>query len=373
MKIIIAFDSFKGTLTAIEACSIVSKAIKTKLPDADLVLKPMADGGEGTAQAMIMARNGKWIPRRVMGPLSDMQVDAGFAWFEKEKEALVEMAKASGMELLSKEQLNPYKTTTYGTGQLIKAAIEYGAEKILLAVGGSATVDGGVGAAKALGWKFIDKNGEEIPLGGKYLDKIKKILKPNDITLPLVEVLCDVNNPLCGRNGAARIYGPQKGATPEMVAQLDKGLKSFVEVVKKEFDCDIDVAGAGAAGGLASGAIAFMDATLVSGIDAIVKLIKLEEYLADADWIITGEGKFDHQSLMGKAISGILKIAMKTNTKAAVLAGQVSVSQNDYKKSGIDVVISCKKPEMSLDYAISNCRQLLGLAACQFVQEHIKP
>ena len=198
MKIVIAMDSFKGTLTACQACDIVAEAIAESTPDASLVIKPMADGGEGTAQAMIKAANGRWIPKTVTGPLPEMHVQAGFAWFDYDKTALVEMASASGLELLSKEQMNPFKTTTYGTGQLIKAAVEYSAQKILLAVGGSATVDGGTGAAAALGFKFLDHQNNPIPLGGQHLINIAKIVQPQNLNLPPAQVLCDVDNPLCG-------------------------------------------------------------------------------------------------------------------------------------------------------------------------------
>jgi glycerate kinase len=368
MKIVIALDSFKGSLTASRACEIVSDAITENRSNIKILLKPMADGGEGTAKAMMTAKNGIWIPQKVMGPLPEMQVDAGFAWFEKDKEALVEMATASGIELLKKEQLNPLKTTTYGTGQLIKTAFEYGAKKILLAVGGSATVDGGIGAAMALGWKFLDQSGKEIPLGGGGSIKTAKISRPENLNLPPVEVLCDVENPLCGENGAAKIFGPQKGATPDMVEQLELGLSHIADLVKSSIGKDLkNLAGAGAAGGLSAGAMAFMNAKLVSGVFTIIKEIGLEKALQDADWIITGEGSFDHQSLKGKVVSGILKIAQKTNTKVAVIAGGVSLPPEEYKKHGIQIAIPCKKQNMTLQYAIENCETLLSAATKEFL------
>jgi len=365
-------DSFKGTLTSYEACEIVAAAIAECAPDAHLVIKPMADGGEGTARAMIKAANGEWIRQTVMGPLPDMQVEAGFAWFGDSKTALVEMASASGLELLSKEQMNPLKTTTYGTGQLIKTALEYGARKILLAVGGSATVDGGVGAAAALGWKFLDAEGNPVPLGGAGLERIIKIVKPKNFSIPPVEVLCDVDNPLCGEHGAARVYAGQKGASPQMVEQLEKGLAHLAGLVWKYLQRDIsNVPGAGAAGGLAAGALAFMNAMLVSGIETVMARSKLRAELESADWIITGEGCFDNQSLRGKVISGIAKIALESHTRLAVLAGQVSVPQQEYQKLGIITAISCRTNDMSLDYALKNSRTLLGLAAQQFAKEYL--
>ena len=371
MKIVVATDSFKGTLTAEKSCEIIAEAVHECVPDIQLVIKPMADGGEGTARAMIRACNGRWIEREVMGPLPEMKVNAGFAWFE-DKTALVEMASASGLELLSPEHMNPLKTTTYGTGELIKSALEYGACKILLAVGGSATVDGGFGAATALGWKFLDKKGEQIPLEGAGLEKLVKIIESENPIMVPVEVLCDCDNPLCGESGAARVYAPQKGATPEMVERLEKSLVHLSDVVKVQLQRDIcHVPGAGAAGGLAAGAIAFMDASLVSGIETVIARSGLRAELESADWIITGEGCFDYQSLSGKTISGILKTASQTNTRVAVIAGQVKVTPEVYQKAGIVTAISCKPDTMSLDEALANSRTLLYSAAKKFAENYL--
>lgn len=372
MKIVIAMDSLKGTLTACQACEIIADSIAERVPDAHLVIKPMADGGEGTAQALIKAANGQWIPQKVTGPLPSMQVEAGFAWFDTDKTALVEMASASGLELLSKRQANPFKTTTYGTGQLIKAALKYSPQKILLAVGGSATVDGGTGAAAALGYKFLDCKGNPIPLGGEGLAQIAKIIKPENFKLAPVEVLCDVDNPLCGEHGAARVYGPQKGATPEMVEQLEKGLQHLAALVAEQLHRDIDnVPGAGAAGGLAGGAIAFMNATLVSGIETVMARSNIRTELQSADWVITGEGSFDQQSLYGKVVAGIAKIASQSDTRLVVIAGQVTVPQQQYQKLGIATAIACKGNDMSLDYALANCRTLLYSAAKRFANQYL--
>ena len=370
MKIVIATDSFKGTLRADEACEIIAGAIRESAPDVQLVIKPMADGGEGTAMAMIKAANGRWIERTIMGPLPDMQVEAGFAWFEN-KTALVEMASASGLELLSVEQMNPLKTTTYGTGELIKAALEYGANKILLAVGGSATVDGGLGAAMALGWKFLDNQDKPVQFGGEVLEKISKIVRPENLNLVPVEVLCDCDNPLYGEKGAAKVYAPQKGATEMMVEQLEKGLTRLAELVREQLGRDINVPGAGAAGGLAGGAIAFMNANVVSGIDTIIANCNLINELESADWVITGEGSFDRQSLYGKVVSGILKTAKQTDTNMAVLAGQIKIPQQEYKKIGIAAAIQCKDDNMSLDYALDNSHRLLDSAAKRFAMQYL--
>jgi glycerate kinase len=368
MKIIVAFDSFKGTLTANDACLIAADTIRQQI-DAEVIVKPMADGGEGTAEAMLAARRGKWIPKTVMGPLPNMQVRAGFAWFEPQREALVEMASASGITLLSREQLNPMKTTTFGTGQLIRAAVDYGAKKVLLAIGGSATVDGGVGAATALGWRFLDKNGKIITLGGQGLAEIHKIIKPDRLNLPPIEVLSDVNNPLYGDSGAAKIYGPQKGATPDMLEQLERNLRHLSQIVRTHFNKDINgIPGAGAAGGLGAGAVAFMNAAICSGVETIIAYSHIAEEMNDADWLVTGEGAFDKQSLMGKVISGLCHLAKKTNTKVVVIAGEVSVKGNEYSQYGIRAAIACRKDNIPLAYAMQNSKELLEQATKEFIR-----
>jgi len=371
MRIVVAMDSFKGTLTALDACKTISDAIGRVLSDATVILKPMADGGEGTARAMIEAGGGGWVGRKVMGPLPEMNVEAGFGWFT-DGTALVEMAAASGLELLTSEQLDPLRTTTYGTGQLIAAAIHYGARKILLAVGGSATVDGGVGAAAALGWKFLDAEGEAVALGGAGLGEIAKIGKPGKPIIVAVEVLCDVDNPLCGEHGAAKVYGPQKGATAEMVERLERGLAHLAHIVGVQLGTDIEnVPGAGAAGGLAAGAIAFMDATIVSGIETVMRRSNLQAALNSADWVITGEGSFDRQSLHGKVVCGILKLARQSDTRVAVLAGQVKIRPQEYRNLGIETALASKPDDLPLADALKNSRELLGSAAERLAQEYL--
>jgi glycerate kinase len=379
MKVVVATDSFKGTLRAEEACEIIADAIANALSDVTVVIKPMADGGEGTARAMIQAGDGRWIPKAVMGPLPQMRMQAGFAWFADET-ALVEMASASGLELLSSEQMNPLETTTFGTGQLIRAAVEYGAKKILLAVGGSATVDGGLGAAAALGWKFLDDRGGEVSLGGGGLAKLTKIVAPGTNWLlrgkngkPVqVEVLCDVDNPLCGEHGAAKVYGPQKGATPAMVETLDMGLRNLAKLVREQLGQEIEsLPGAGAAGGLAAGAVAFMDASIVSGIETVMARSNLRAELESADWVITGEGSFDGQSLHGKVVSGVLKMARQSNTRVAVLAGQVRLPEEQWRENGIAAAIATKPDDMPLDYALKNSRALLFSAAQTLAKQYL--
>jgi len=371
MKIVIAMDSFKGTIFAAEACEIVAKVIAELVPGAQVSIKPMADGGEGTAQAMLKSASGRWVPLTVTGPLPDMSVEAGFAWFEDTRTALVEMASASGLQLLSPEQYNPMKTTTYGTGELVKAALKHNPSKILLAAGGSATADGGVGAMTALGWKFLDNKNRHVTPSGQGLLHITKIVKPKEPIRAAVEVLCDVTNPLCGDEGAARIYALQKGATPEMVDELEKGFEHLAQVLKSQLGKNIDVPGAAAAGGLAGGAIAFMNATLTSGVKAVIDFCNLEAELADADWIVTGEGCFDRQSLYGKVVAGIAEIAAKSNTAVAVIAGQVNLPRTQYQKIGIRTAIASKPENMSLDEALKDRRGLLRTASQKFVKQNL--
>jgi glycerate kinase len=343
------------------------------VPQAQVVTRPMADGGEGTAAAIMSAARGQWIDKQVTGPLPGAHVDAGFVWLADQRTAVVEMASASGLQLVETWQRDPMLTTTYGTGQLIKAAIEHGARRVLLAVGGSATVDGGVGAAMALGWRFRDETGREIPLGGGGLQSLAEIIPPVEAMEASVEVLCDVDNPLCGRHGAARVYGPQKGASPDAVAALDAALAQLSARVASQLGLNIaDVPGAGAAGGLAAGALAFMDAQLVAGVEVVMDQIGLGEALADADWVITGEGCLDHQSLRGKVVSGVARLAGERGARVAVIAGQVRLPPQAYATVGIEAAVACRDSGMSLDYALDHTAELLAQAARRLARDHFR-
>jgi glycerate kinase len=373
LKIVVAMDSFKSSINAVSACKIIRETLLSINPELTIVSIPMADGGEGTAEAMMAARSGQWIEMQAMGPLPQMQVSAGFAFFPDAKVALVEMAKASGLELLSPGQANPLKTTTFGTGQLIRAAADYGADKILLAVGGSATIDGGVGAAQALGWKFLDSDGNRIGFGGGQLQYIAQIIRPEKIDLPEIEVLCDVDNPLCGKDGAARVFGPQKGATPEIVERLESGLNHLAEVVKQQLGIEIrQIPGSGAAGGLSAGALAFMDAKLVSGVETIIRESGLAKEISDADWVITGEGRFDSQSLRGKVVSGVTKAVKLSRARVCVIAGRVELPEKEWQDFGITDAIGLSDETIDLNYAIANTKSLLADAAKKFAQVHLR-
>jgi len=236
---------------------------------------------------------------------------------------------------------------------------------------GSATVDAGIGAAAALDWKFLDQNGSPVPASGGTLQQIARIASPQQPISAPVNVLCDVRNPLCGRNGAARTYGPQKGATPQMVDSLERGLEHLAQLVRAQLGKDIDIPGAGAAGGLAGGAVAFMNAKLTSGVKAVMDFTGLKAELADADWIVTGEGCFDRQSLYGKVVSGIAELAARSNVPVAVIAGQINLSQTNYQDIGIRTAIGCKPPTMSLENAIANSHCLLEAAARSFAKQNL--
>lgn len=339
MKVVVAMDSFKGSLRAPIACEAVRRGILEALPGAEVALKPMADGGEGTAETVIAAVGGEWVGVGAMGPLPDMRVEAGYARIPTG--ALVEMAAASGIELLADPDRNPLRTTTFGTGELLAAAAARGARHLWLAIGGSATLDGGTGAACAMGWRFLDERGEPIGLGGGQLERIDRIERPEtgQGALPPVTVLCDVDNPLLGERGAARVFGPQKGANPEMVEQLERGLSRLADVIERDLDKDVrHVAGAGAAGGLGAGALAFFDADLVSGVEAVIEATGLAEALAGADWVVTGEGRFDEQSLHGKVVAGVLAAAGRATVPVAVIAGSSTISRDRASELGLGAI-----------------------------------
>lgn len=355
MKVVLAFDSYKGSLSAERLCELAAEELCVLDARLEVVRCPMADGGEGTAAAMLMARHGEWVPLTVTGPLFGQRVRAGFAWFADDKTALVEMASASGLPLVPLDCLDPMETTTFGTGELIRAAIERGAEKILLAVGGSATTDGGIGAAAALGWHFLDADKNPVSLSGKGLATVSDLFFDSTIKIPVLEVLCDVTNPLCGPNGAAAVYGPQKGATPERVVDLDRGLRHLAERVGGTF---ADEPGAGAAGGLAFGARAFMNAQLVPGAETMMAVSGLTTSLDGADWVITGEGRLDGQSVQGKVIGGVARAALNRNVKVAVVAGSIQLSAAELESAGIDRSVSLMESGMNVDYAIAHAEPL---------------
>jgi glycerate kinase len=369
MKIVVAMDSFKGSVSAVEACEAVRRGLSGVLPVADIGIMPMADGGEGTARTILAATQGEWVAVEASGPLPPMRVHGGYAWLPyRGPGAVVEMATASGLELLRPDELDPLAATTLGTGEQLAAAFERGPTTVWLGIGGSATVDGGTGAARALGWRFLDEIGRDVALGGGGLARIARI-EPPDVRRDAgahVHVLCDVDNPLLGERGAAVVFGPQKGATPEAVDQLETGLANLADVIERDLGKDVrSLPGAGAAGGFGAGAVAFLDAHPVSGIDAVMDASGLEDALADADWVVTGEGRFDMQSLAGKVVSGVLTRAERAGCRVAVVSGAVDSEAVRAVEARVDAVEVVSPPEIRLDEALARGAELIELAAAR--------
>lgn len=355
MKIVISIDSLKGSLTSIEAANAIKKGILSVDNKSDVVIMPLADGGEGTVEALVQGMNGEEKVISVTGPINE-KVNATYGILKETNTAIIEMAQASGLPLVPAELRNPLNTTTYGVGEIIKEAIEKGCRNFIVGIGGSATNDCGVGMLQALGFEFYDENDNLVGLGGKVLNQIKRINTENklkELDECNFKIACDVNNPLYGENGAAYIYGPQKGATKEIVNELDKGLKNFAEVVKNDLGKDIaHIEGAGAAGGLGFGFLGFLNSKLESGIKIILDEIKLEEVVKDADLVITGEGRLDNQTAMGKAPIGVAKLAKKHGAKVIAIAGCTTPDAVKCNEEGIDAYFSIVNKAMTIDEAM---------------------
>jgi glycerate kinase len=370
MKIVFAFDTFKGCLDAKAACDAAASGWSSGRPERDhLRTMPLADGGEGTAQAMLACRNGEWVECSVRGPLCRSSVRAGYAWFPSDGEALVEMASASGLGLLAPDEYDPLRASTYGTGELIRAAAQKGPRRILLAVGGSATVDGGTGTAAALGWRFLDMADRPLAQGGGSLRRLHRIQPPRaSLDLPTLEVLCDVDNPLLGPSGAAAVFGPQKGASPDEVALLEQGLARLAGQARQQLGVEMDIAGGGAAGGLAAGASAFLGARLTRGIERIIAASDLESELRNADWVVTGEGSLDEQSLRGKVVSGVLEAARRHGVQTAVIAGRVDLDEPRLREAGVSRAMSLRDSRISEREAMQRASEFLSRRARELAQ-----
>lgn len=341
MKIVIAPDSFKESLTALEVANAIETGFKQIYPDAEYVKVPMADGGEGSVQSLVDATDGEFVEVQVTAPLGN-QITGFLGISGDQQTAFIEMAAASGLHLVPLEQRNPLKTTSYGTGELIKKALDLGVKKILLGIGGSATNDGGVGMLQALGVSFKDCNGQEIGWGGGALAQIAQISTENlDPRLSQVafEVACDVNNPLCGTTGASAVFGPQKGATLAMVEELDNGLAHFARQVEQQLGIRIaDKPGAGAAGGMGGGLLLLPNAQLKAGVQIIIDATKLAEHIKDADLVITGEGRMDAQSIAGKTPIGVARVAKQFNKPVIAIVGCLREDYQVVYQHGIDAV-----------------------------------
>jgi len=355
MKILIAPDKFKGSLTASEVCDAVEEGVLKKNPDAEITKLPLADGGEGTVQILTQFFHGTIVKVKVHGPLFE-EVEAEYGT-DNGTTAFIEMASASGLQLLRKEKRNPLYTTTLGTGELIHHAIQHGASKIILGIGGSSTNDAGIGMASALGFKFFNDKGELLKPVGENLVHIRRIEAP--LLRLNVTALCDVNNPLYGPNGAAHIYGPQKGATPDAVELLDRGLMNFARVAEKTFGKPADFPGAGAGGGIAGGASVFFDLDVRPGIAFLMETLEVYRQIAASDLVITGEGKIDRQTLAGKVVGSVAKQAMTLGKKVVAICGVCELRKNEMEKIGISEVVSLVDPFTGPEEAIRNARELI--------------
>lgn len=353
MKILLAPDKFRGSLDAPQVCAAMAEGISMVSLEIEVVSLPMADGGEGTLDLLLWYSGGKKHITKVKDPLGRI-IDAEYGISSDGKTAFIEMATASGLRLLEKEERNPLKTNTYGTGELIKIVIESGVENIILGIGGSATTDAGIGMAAALGWQFLDENGQFLEPIGENLIYIHKIKPPtSQLLVPNILVACDVTNPLYGENGAAYIYAPQKGADQLMVEDLDKGLQNIARIFKRDFCKNLaHEAGAGAAGGLGFGAMAFLNANLKEGVKLLMDFCDFDNNLKDVNLIITGEGKIDNQTLQGKLIKGITDRAKKTNIPIAAICGTLDVSPQELQQIGIQYATSILNRPMNLDDAL---------------------
>jgi glycerate kinase len=340
-RIVVASDSFKGSLSAERACRAIARGLAPRLERAQIVICPMADGGDGTGEVLRQALGGEWVHAEVEGPRAGHTVEARYLWLPGERPgALVEMAAASGLTLLTPAQRQPLHTTTAGTGELMRHARERGARRLWLTLGGSATVDGGTGAATALGWRFLDREGKPVPPGGGSLTRVARCASPDgQPVVPPCRVLCDVDNPLLGPRGAARVFGPQKGAGADAVERLEAGLAHLADLIER--DCGLDVRnlpGGGAAGGFGAGAVAFFAGEIIAGGHEVAAMLKLGEQLAGADWVVTGEGRFDAQSLDGKVVSAVLAEARSRGVKVAVIAGSTSLDVPRAAAAGVLVL-----------------------------------
>jgi glycerate kinase len=368
MKIVMAPNAFKGSLTAVEAAQAMKRGALKVLPEADIVTVPVADGGDGLAEVMLAALGGESRMVSVQGPRG-RGVEASFCYVPQLKLAAIEMALASGLALLPESERDPSQTTTYGTGELIAAALDLDVEHIIVGIGGSATNDGGIGMAAALGIRFLDDDGQVVdPVGGN-LGNIRRIdrggLDPRTANASF-EVICDVDNPLHGPDGAAYVYGPQKGATAEQVQQLDAGLANLAQVIEHDLGMDVrHLPGAGAAGGLGAGLKAFLHAELRRGVDVVLEVVELSEKLRGADLVFTAEGQIDFQTAYGKAPAGVAQKARARGIPCIALAGSVGERIDELHKVGINAVFSLCPGPISLEKAMDQGADLLVEATQQ--------
>ncbi|AEI38305.1 MAG: glycerate kinase [Zymomonas mobilis subsp. pomaceae] len=368
MKFVLAPDSFKGSLTAKQAATAMQKGIQKIFPEADFIQLPMADGGEGTVEALVDATHGQFIETTVANPFMQ-ETKARYGLLGDRKTAVIEMAAASGLQFVNDQTKNPLLTTTYGTGQLIKSALDHKAKKIIIGMGGSATNDGGAGMAQALGVRLLNNQGQSIEKGGGGLAELSTLditeIDPRLLETEIV-IASDVTNPLVGDKGASAVFGPQKGATSTMIAQLDKNLRHYAALIKEKTGKDIaDYPGAGAAGGLSAGLLAFTSATLEAGVKIVVQMTGLIPKTQDADFVFTGEGHVDFQTQYGKTPMGVAQAAKKSNPKTTVilLAGAVGEKIEELYSLGIDVILATTPGVLTLTEAMKHAEENLARTA----------
>lgn len=359
MKIIVAPDKFKGSLTSFEACNAICKGIKIANQKIELFEFPMADGGDGFATVLRHYLKTDTVVCNAVDPLG-RDIKASYQWDEKNKMAIIEMAIASGLVLLKENERDPFQTSTFGTGLIIKQAIETGANKIILGLGGSATNDGGTGILSALGFQLVNKSGVLLKPSGENLLHIRKIIPPSFIPEIKFEIACDVQNVLYGLQGAAHVYAPQKGANRQQVEFLDKGLKNLADVLKQQTGKNISVIpGTGAAGGIAAGLLAFLDVSMKKGIEMIMEAGEIEKSFSSADLVITGEGKIDDQSSEGKVVGYIAALAKKYNIPCIGFCGITELDESSIRKLGLKKIIALQHGSVASEEAMSNAAVLL--------------
>jgi glycerate kinase len=374
MRLIIAPDKFKGSLSALDAARAMARGVLAAVPSASVDLVPVADGGEGTVDALIAATGGAIHELEVTGPLGD-RVLGRFGVLGDGRTAVLEMASASGLVLVHRDERDPLRASTRGTGELLLAAIRSGVERVILGIGGSATNDGGAGLGQALGFRLLDHRGDELPPGGGELGRLSRIVadgRSSELSRVSIAVACDVTNPLCGPEGASAVYGPQKGATPEMVRVLDANLAHFAAIVNRDLGVAIrDLPGSGAAGGLGAGLVAFARGRLEPGVSLVMDAVNLERRLDGADLCLTGEGGLDRQSTFGKTAVGVARMARSRGCPVIALAGTIGEGAEAVLGEGIDAFFSICPGPITLEDAIRQAPELIERAAEQALRAFV--
>ena len=371
MRVVIAPDKFKGSLTALEAAEAMARGLSRVDPCAEIDRVPMADGGEGTVAALVAATGGSYRTVTVTGPLGEPVV-ASLGLLGDGRTAVLEMASASGLWLVPPALRDPLRATTRGTGQLLLAALEAGARRVIVGIGGSATNDGGAGLGQALGFRLLDTDGRELGPGGGELDRLDRIERTGravGLGSATIAVACDVTNPLCGPQGASAVYGPQKGATPEMVERLDRNLAHFADIVARDLNVAVrDIPGSGAAGGLGAGLLAFAGGRLEGGVNLVIEAVNLLERLHSADLCLTGEGALDGQSAFGKTAVGVARLAHSLGCPTLAIAGSIGPGAEAVLEQGIDAYFSICPGPVHIEEAIERASELLENATVQAVR-----